>query len=79
MNRCKHGLLIGTCAICQGLVKTVGDLHCRWLCLCEDNYILTGNDEDQTTWYQNNRQKLIQLFYNANKTIPPYPKWPEQR
>lgn len=77
-DRCKHGMVIGTCGMCAGLVKTVGELHYLWIDFCDTLYALSHNATDKYQWFKNNRVALIQQFYEKNKQKPPFPTYPEK-
>ena len=81
-NRCKHGLLKGTCAICSGLVKPSGQLHYEWIEFCDTLYQKTFRNTkippDKDIWFKNHRYSIVTKFTKKFKQKPPYPKWPER-
>jgi len=77
-DRCKHGMLEGTCGMCAGLVKTAGELHYLWLDFCERSYDLNPNSKSQQEWFKNNKCVLIQLFFEKWGQMPPFPMFPEK-
>ena len=78
---CKHNMLIGTCAICEGLVRPSGELHYLWLDWCDTNYDLNVDNFKQHTskeeWFKGNKRTLKLLFFEKWGQYPPYPTWPE--
>ena len=78
-DKCKHGMTVGTCAICAGLVTPVGELQCHWIMLCDDSFDIDfKKDEglDQDEWFKTNKRSLINRFYRKWKEKPPIPTWP---
>ena len=82
MTKCKHGLIIGTCAMCAGIITPGGTLQCEWINLCDDTFNAEFKNNksipDQDIWFENNRQSLTNKFYLKWKQKPPYPTWPER-
>ena len=75
---CKHNMLIGTCAICEGLVRPAGELHYLWIDWCDTNYDLTKERyTSKEEWFKNNKRMLKSGFFLKQGQYPPYPTWPE--
>ena len=81
-KRCKHGMILETCAICNGLVKPIGETHYAWIDFCDKAFTnatkQSKNVTEENVWFSQHRQKLINEFTQLWGQVPPYPTWPER-
>jgi len=77
MDRCKHGMINGTCAMCAGLIKTDGELQLLWLNFIDDIFDLTFDNikghevPDKDVWLKQRQYSLKQKFYKKYGQYPP--------
>ena len=80
MDKCKHGLLVGTCAMCNGLIIPYGKLQLEWINYCDEVFEKTFKDTkhipDQDIWFKNHRRSLLNKFNIKWKQKPFDPTWP---
>lgn len=79
-DRCKHGMIPDTCAMCQGLVRTHGELTLLWVNMCDDIFDDAFKNKENTPsrkiWFNQHKHWLIEKFYSKYKEEPPEYKWP---